>query len=427
MKRPVLLFSALALALGAQAQTYYGNGYTIVESGEVNDRLSGLDAMVFKTIDAYSVQEGLEQLLQGSGWALAGADNADPQIWRLYRQPWPDNKRSINPMPLSQALAWVAGDGWSLVVDPVNRLVSFEVNARYAERPAPVAATVANTPADNAPLTASGTTRVSPSPYDPYASSVSYAASPSYTASHTATSAAYGGSFPNDSYVASPQAVLLPPPAGDYHDSTFNTPPPRKSVREVTALRPATTRLADLKTVSPGAGAEKSGKTATKKARKAATGDTPALLPVSTGEKTATRSKTVAPANASEHTAIPVSGKKIAATATGKKTTSTADAGRKTATTPATEKTATAATTTDQKATTTTPTGKTATTPAATASKAAPAAATDTKAAAKPATEAKAANPDKPPSATPTQATTSSTPPAPAANTPNATSGENHP
>ena len=417
MKRPVLLFSALALALGAQAQTYYGNGYTIVESGEVNDRLSGLDAMVFKTIDAYSVQEGLEQLLQGSGWALAGADNADPQIWRLYRQPWPDNKRSINPMPLARALSWVAGDGWSLVVDPVNRLVSFEVNVRYAERPAPVAATVANTPADNAPLTASGTTRVSPSPYDPYASSVSYAASPSYTASHTATPAAYGGSFPNDSYVASPQAVLLPPPAGDYHDSTFNTPPPRKSVREASALRPATTRLADLKTVSPGTDAEKSGKaTAGKKARKSATGTTPALLPVSTGEKTASRSKTATPATATARTAASTSGTKAAVTtATEKKTAPNADAARKTATTPATEKAATA-------------TRKTATAPAATESKAAaPAAATDTKAAAKPATEAKAANPDKPPSATPTQATTSSTPPAPAAHTPNATSGENHP
>ena len=417
MKRPVLLFSALALALGAQAQTYYGNGYTIVESGEVNDRLSGLDAMVFKTIDAYSVQEGLEQLLQGSGWALAGADNADPQIWRLYRQPWPDNKRSINPMPLARALSWVAGDGWSLVVDPVNRLVSFEVNVRYAERPAPVAATVANTPADNAPLTASGTTRVSPSPYDPYASSVSYAASPSYTASHTATSAAYGGSFPNDSYVASPQAVLLPPPAGDYHDSTFNTPPPRKSVREASALRPATTRLADLKTVSPGTDAEKSGKaTAGKKARKSATGTTPALLPVSTGEKTASRSKTATPATATARTAASTSGTKAAVTtATEKKTAPNADAARKTATTPATEKAATA-------------TRKTATAPAATESKAAaPAAATDTKAAAKPATEAKAANPDKPPSATPTQATTSSTPPAPAAHTPNTTSGESHP
>ena len=417
MTRPVLLFSALALALGAQAQTYYGNGYTIIEKGTVDDRLSGLDAMVFKTIDAYSVQEGLEQLLQGSGWALAGADNADPQIWRLYRQPWPDNKRSINPMPLSQALAWVAGDGWSLVVDPVNRLVSFEVNARYAARPAPTAATVANAPADGAPLTAGGTTRVSPSPYDPYATSVSYADSPSFSASHS--TAGYGGSFSDDSYVASPQAVLLPPPAGDYHDSTFNTPPPRKSVREASALRPATTRLADLKTVSPGTDAEKSGKaTAGKKARKSATGTTPALLPVSTGEKTASRSKTATPATATAtaRTAASASGTKATATtATENKTVTTADAGRKTATTPATEKATTA-------------TRKTATAPAATESKAAaPAAATDTKAAAKPATEAKAATPDKPPSATPPQATTSSTPPAPAAHTPNTTSGENHP
>ena len=405
MTRPVLLFSALALALGAQAQTYYGNGYTIVEQGTVDDRLSGLDAMVFKTIDAYSVQEGLEQLLQGSGWALAGADNADPQIWRLYRQPWPDNKRSINPMPLSQALSWVAGDGWSLVVDPVNRLVSFEVNARYAARPAPTAATVANAPAaptDTVP------------PYDPYATSVSYADSPSYGASHS-TAAGYGVSFQDSNYVASPHAILLTPPAGDDYNDTLTAPPPRKSVREVTALRPATTRLADLKTVSPGAGVEKSGKAVTgKKMRKATTGDSPALLPVSTGEKTVTRSKTAVPATA--RTAASASGTKATATtATENKTVTTADAARKTATTPATEKATTA-------------TRKTATAPAATESKAAaPAAATDTKATAKPATEAKAANPDKPPSATPTQATTSSTPPAPAAHTPNATSGENHP
>ena len=389
MTRPVLLFSALALALGAQAQTYYGNGYTIVESGEVNDRLSGLDAMVFKTIDAYSVQEGLEQLLQGSGWALAGADNADPQIWRLYRQPWPDNKRSINPMPLSQALSWVAGDGWSLVVDPVNRLVSFEINVRYAARPTPTAATVANAPADSAPLTATGTTRVSPAPYDPYGASVSYADSPSYTASHS--TAGYGGSFSDGNYVASPHALLLPPPAGDDYNDTPTAPPPRKSVREVTALRPATTRLADLKTVSPGAGAEKSGKTATKKARKAATGDTPAWLPVSTGEKTVTRSKTAVPATA--RTAASASGTKATATtATENKTVTTADAGRKTATTPATEKATTA-------------TRKTATAPAA--------------------TDAKAATPDKQSPAT--QATTSATPPAPAAHTPNTTSGESHP
>ena len=92
---------------------------------------------MFKTINAYSVEDGLRQLLAGSGWELAQPLHADPQIWRLYRQPWPDNKRTISPMPLGEALSWIAGDGWTLVVDPVNRLVSFEVAPRYAHAALP--------------------------------------------------------------------------------------------------------------------------------------------------------------------------------------------------------------------------------------------------------------------------------------------------
>lgn len=115
----------------AGAQTYYGNGYTIVEGTDSGQLASDLDSKVFKSINAYSVEDGLRQLLAGSGWELAQPMHADPQIWRLYRQPWPDNKRTISPMPLGEALSWVAGDGWTLVVDPVNRLVSFEVAPRY--------------------------------------------------------------------------------------------------------------------------------------------------------------------------------------------------------------------------------------------------------------------------------------------------------
>lgn len=307
MKRLLFLPAlAPALGMGVLAQTYYGNGYTIVEPEAVDDRLSGLDAMVFKTVDAYSVQEGLEQLLQGSGWALAGADNADPQIWRLYRQPWPDNKRTLNPMPLARALEWVAGDGWSLVVDPVNRLVSFEVNARYAARPTPAAATVANAPADAALPPATGYTRVSPT--NPYTATVSYADSPSYAASH-------GGSFHDSGYTASANAVMVSPP--DYHDG-YN-PPPRQTARDAKPLRPAATNIAELKTVSAGAG--KTPPVSGKNRRK--TADSPALLPVAAGEKatprTTTRAQNAGTATATNSTATTATGKKAAA-ATGKKT-----------------------------------------------------------------------------------------------------------
>ena len=297
MKRLLFLPAlAPALGMGVLAQTYYGNGYTIVEPEAVDDRLSGLDAMVFKTVDAYSVQEGLEQLLQGSGWALAGADNADPQIWRLYRQPWPDNKRTLNPMPLARALEWVAGDGWSLVVDPVNRLVSFEVNARYAARPTPAAATVANAPADAALPPATGYTRVSPT--NPYTATVSYADSPSYAASH-------GGSFHDSGYTASANAVMVSPP--DYHDG-YN-PPPRQTARDAKPLRPAATNIAELKTVSAGAG--KTPPVSGKNRRK--TADSPALLPV---EKTTARTTSRTQQSAGAVTAT----NPVATTATGKKT-----------------------------------------------------------------------------------------------------------
>lgn len=329
MKRLLFLPAlAPALGMGVLAQTYYGNGYTIVEPEAVDDRLSGLDAMVFKTVDAYSVQEGLEQLLQGSGWALAGADNADPQIWRLYRQPWPDNKRTLNPMPLARALEWVAGDGWALVVDPVNRLVSFEVNARYAARPTPAAAMVANAPADAALPPATGYTRVSPT--NPYTATVSYADSPSYAASH-------GGSFHDSSYTASANAVMVSPP--DYHDG-YN-PPPRQTARDAKPLRPVATPIAALKTVSAGAGTGKAPSASGKNRRKTAATDSPALLPVAAGEKTTSHTtsraqKSAGAATATNSTATTATDKKAAA-ATSKKTAVQAATAPKNTATPATD------------------------------------------------------------------------------------------
>lgn len=155
MTRNGFLLSAILFAVSTNtpAQTYYGNGYTIVDGGVTTG--DDLDAKVFKSITAYNVEEGLHQLLQGSGWSLAGYASADPGIWRLYQQPYPDNKRTISPMALADALQWIAGNGWVLVVDRVNRLVSFEVNDRYAPIPLPPPPKAASTSsATNAELAA---------------------------------------------------------------------------------------------------------------------------------------------------------------------------------------------------------------------------------------------------------------------------------
>lgn len=127
--RCLVFLPILLSTVGLQAQTYYGNGYTIVEGLDGNSM--DLNTPVYKTITATSIGGGLTQLLDGSGWTLAAESNADPAIWRLYSQPYPEYKRTLNPISLGKALEYLSGDAWDLVVDPVNRLISYEVNHRY--------------------------------------------------------------------------------------------------------------------------------------------------------------------------------------------------------------------------------------------------------------------------------------------------------
>lgn len=126
------LLALTAHAAAAPQGEYYGSGYTIISQAHGND---DLQATVYRQLTSGTVGQALPQLLDGTGWRLADRYAADDRIYRLYDQPLPEHKLRIGPMPLDQALTWIAGEGWALVVDPVNRLVSFEVEARYDARP----------------------------------------------------------------------------------------------------------------------------------------------------------------------------------------------------------------------------------------------------------------------------------------------------
>ena len=127
-----LLVLAASAAAAAPQGEYYGSGYTIISQAHGND---DLQATVYRQLAPGTVGQALPQLLDGTGWRLADRYAADDRIYRLYDQPLSEHKLRIGPMPLDQALTWIAGEGWALVVDPVNRLVSFEVEARYDARP----------------------------------------------------------------------------------------------------------------------------------------------------------------------------------------------------------------------------------------------------------------------------------------------------
>lgn len=78
-----------------------------------------------------TVGESLAYLLMRSGYRLADLDASDPYLPILLSRPLPQVHRHLGPVRLDRALVALAGSAWNLVVDPVNRLISYELQARY--------------------------------------------------------------------------------------------------------------------------------------------------------------------------------------------------------------------------------------------------------------------------------------------------------
>lgn len=232
IRRHWMLASAfIALSVHADSLSrgeYYGSGYTIISQAQGND---DLQATVYRQLTPGTVGQALPQLLDGSGWRLADSYAADDRIYRLYNQPLPEHKQRIGPMPLDQALTWIAGEGWALVVDPVNRLVSFEVEARYDNRPPAVAARPRTAVSDTAPV----------------ATQVYADLTPQGTFPVVQPAASYATSAPAERATppANPWQAALPPDvvATRPADTPRNTRSNRKSPRK--ALRPAVATAGD--------------------------------------------------------------------------------------------------------------------------------------------------------------------------------------
>lgn len=121
-------------------------GYAILTERSV---ALDLDQTVYLRVRGRRVLEGLREILEGTGYRLADVAAADPEIGRLYGQPYPDSQREIGPRELGAVLERLAGPAWQLVEDPVNRRVSFEVRRSYrpAAEPPPATLPTASLPA----------------------------------------------------------------------------------------------------------------------------------------------------------------------------------------------------------------------------------------------------------------------------------------
>ncbi|MGH6635744.1 MAG: FimV/HubP family polar landmark protein [Gammaproteobacteria bacterium] len=79
----------------------------------------------------YTVGAALERVLAPSGYRLANIPASCPSLPALLAWPLPAVHRHLGPMRLDEALETLAGPAHYLVVDPVHRLVSFELREQY--------------------------------------------------------------------------------------------------------------------------------------------------------------------------------------------------------------------------------------------------------------------------------------------------------
>lgn len=102
-----------------------------VASAAQTDPLEAVVTTVFPN-QITTVDEALRYVLRRSGYRLASAEAADPASSILAQQPLPEVHRRLGPITVARALSALTGPAWSMVVDPVHRLVSFDLAQDYA-------------------------------------------------------------------------------------------------------------------------------------------------------------------------------------------------------------------------------------------------------------------------------------------------------
>jgi type IV pili sensor histidine kinase/response regulator len=118
--------------------------YSTVPAEPLPEQIHLLDAMVtlnFPKSHVKTVGDAIDHLLRQSGYQIADAYASDPAVEILMSRPLPEVQRQLGPCPLRDALSTLAGPAYQLVVDPLHRLVSFEVANQYralAQPPLPI-------------------------------------------------------------------------------------------------------------------------------------------------------------------------------------------------------------------------------------------------------------------------------------------------
>jgi type IV pili sensor histidine kinase/response regulator len=135
MLKAAFVFSCLlVINASSYAEELYQVGrYTSIEpvaTSQQADLLSVVVTVNF-TDQVNTVGDAMHHILLRSGYRLASQVSSDPALPILLDSSLPLVHRTLGPIRIDNALSTLAGPAWDLVVDPVNRLVSFDLLEQY--------------------------------------------------------------------------------------------------------------------------------------------------------------------------------------------------------------------------------------------------------------------------------------------------------
>lgn len=113
----------------SQSTQLAASRYSLVQLGPTiaqSDLLSAIVQLHFSS-RVKTVGDAMQLVLHGSGYHLALTKISNPLLQQLLAYPLPAVQRHLGPMTVRDALQTLAGSAYTLIVDPVNREVSFKL------------------------------------------------------------------------------------------------------------------------------------------------------------------------------------------------------------------------------------------------------------------------------------------------------------
>ena len=124
---PAMVVLTLLFVHSLTAEVQIGR-YATVRALPTEGQRDVLSMQLTRHFDANvkSVGDAVAAILKEVGYSLSDPATADSRRQRLLQLPLPNTHRQLGPITIRDMLATLAGPGWQLVEDPVDRLVTFD-------------------------------------------------------------------------------------------------------------------------------------------------------------------------------------------------------------------------------------------------------------------------------------------------------------